>query len=66
MFHDIALLLVNDQNLTMGDNAAWYILLRFIMLAAYGTLGCMSWKSCPRISGFVIVSAIKYMWLYRI
>ena len=24
------------------------------------------WKSCPRISGFVTVTAIKYMWLYKI
>ena len=26
----------------------------------------MSWKSCPRISGFVTVTAIEYMWLYKI
>jgi len=29
-------------------------------------LGCVCWKSCPRISGFVTMTTIEYMWLYKI
>ena len=41
-------------------------MLGFIMLFACGSLGCVCWKSYQRISGFVTVTAIKYMWLYKI
>ena len=42
-----------------------FILLGFIMLSAC-ILGCVCWKSCPRINGFVTITVIKYMWLYKI